>query len=142
MIPLIDIGMDVNVIPGGFMFMISGQVALSMPGMPCFRCMGLLNEHEMKQEAERYGKAGARPQVVGPNAVLASTAVGYLMQLVTPWPTPLNSCLLIEYDGNKQTLTPSNRSPYFPDRCRHFADIGNLGDSFWIVNRSARWLTN
>lgn len=129
MVPLIDIGMDVNAIAGGFM--ISGQVALSMPGMPCLRCMGLLNEHEMKREAERYGKAGARPQVVWPNAVLASTAIGYLMQLVTPWQTPVNPCLLMEYDGNKQTVTPSNKVPYFPDHCRHFADIGNLGDPFW-----------
>ncbi len=32
MIPLIDIGMDVNAIADGFIF--SGQVALSLPGMP------------------------------------------------------------------------------------------------------------
>jgi molybdopterin-synthase adenylyltransferase len=129
MIPLIDIGMDVNAIAGGFI--ICGQVALSLPGMPCLRCMGLLNEHEMKQEAERYGVAGGRPQVIWPNAVLASTAVGCLMQLVTPWHTSLNSCLLMEYDGNSQTVTPSNKIPYFPEQCPHFEGIENLGDPFW-----------
>jgi hypothetical protein len=129
MIPLIDIGMDVSLIDGGFM--ISGQVALSMPGMPCLRCMGLLNEHGMKQEAEQYGKAGSRPQVIWPNGVLASTAVGYFMQLTTPWQTSSEPALLMEYDGNRQTVMPSNRIPYFPSPCRHYADIGNLGDPFW-----------
>lgn len=131
MIPLIDIGMDVNATASGFV--VSGQVALSLPGMPCLRCMGLLNEHEMKQEAERYGKAGARPQVVWPNAVLASTAVGYVMQLITPWQTHLNPFPLMEYDGNKQTVTPSNKTPYFPEHCRHFEGIDNLGDPFWAA---------
>jgi hypothetical protein len=36
-------------------------------------------------EAEKYGAAGSRPQVVWPNGVLASTAVGLAVQLLTPW---------------------------------------------------------
>lgn len=131
MIPLIDIGMDVNAIAGEFI--ISGQVALSLPGMPCLRCMGLLNEHEMKQEAERYGEAGGRPQVVWPNAVLASTAVGCLMQLTTPWYRSLTSGFLMEYNGNTQTVTPSNKAPYFPEHCPHFEGIDSLGDPFWAA---------
>ena len=129
MIPLIDIGMDVHSVEGGFI--ISGQVALSMPDMPCLRCTGLLPDLEMTKEAERYGGAGARPQVIWPNAVLASTAVGLLMQLVTPWHKTNEISLLLEYDGNKQTVTPSSKLPYLRPQCSHFSDIGNLGDSFW-----------
>ena len=55
-------------------FLISGQVILSMPGHPCMRCCGFITDERLKQEAERYGAAGARPQVVWPNGVLASTA--------------------------------------------------------------------
>jgi len=129
MIPLIDIGMDVNKIAGGFA--ICGQIALSLPGMPCLRCMGVLSEDDLKKEAERYGKAGTRPQVVWPNGVLASTAVGCFMQFITPWHPSLSPCLLMEFDGNKQTVTPSNKTPYFPAQCSHFEGIDNLGDPFW-----------
>ena len=55
------------------------------PGGPCLRCCGLITDKRLEQEAERYGAAGERPQVVWPNGVLASTAVGLLAQLLTPW---------------------------------------------------------
>ncbi len=133
-IPLIDIGMDVNQSGGGFL--VGGQVALSMPGMPCLRCMGILNEEAMKREAEQYGRAGARPQVVWPNGILASTAVGHFMMLTTPWHTPASLSLLMEYDGNRQTMTPSKKLPYFPKACVHYAEIGNLGDPLWSASSS------
>lgn len=129
MVPLIDIGMDVHQLEDGFM--ITGQVALSMPGLACLRCMGLLNEQALKKEAELYGKAGARPQVIWPNGALASTAVGIFMQLTTPWQSSQSPPLLMEYDGNTQTVTASSKIPYFPKTCAHFAEIGNLGDPFW-----------
>ena len=64
LIPLIDIGMDVHESSGEFS--ISGQVMLSLPGKPCMRCMGLITEEALAQEAAKYGAAGARPQVVWP----------------------------------------------------------------------------
>ena len=39
MIPLIDIGMAVHSLDEGFV--ISAKIALSIPDMPCLRCMGL-----------------------------------------------------------------------------------------------------
>jgi hypothetical protein len=73
MIPLIDIGMDVHSLDEGFV--ISGQIALSIPDMPCLQCMGLLSERGMREEAERYGAAGSNPQVVWPNAILVGRVV-------------------------------------------------------------------
>jgi hypothetical protein len=129
MIPLIDIGMDVHALDEGYV--ISGQIALSIPGMPCLRCMGLLSEQGMREEAERYGAAGSHPQVIWPNAILASTAVGYFMQLTTPWNRATSMPFLLEYDGNEQTIQPSSKLPYLGSRCKHFEEIGNLGDPFW-----------
>lgn len=57
----IDIGMDVH---GDNPPVIGGQVILSAPGGWCMRCMGFLTDAKLTEEAARYGKAGARPQVV------------------------------------------------------------------------------
>ena len=131
LIPYIDVGMDVTGEEGRFV--ISGQVILSMPGCPCMRCMGFLTEELLAAEANRYGAAGGRPQVVWPNGVLASTAVGLFMNLLTPWngaaPPPLYS----EYDGNRMTITPSRRLMYLNGmKCPHFPlEPGGLGDVNW-----------
>jgi len=68
------------------------------------RCMGFLTGEKLAEEAARYGKAGARPQVVWPTGVLASTAVGLAMDIVTGWTgRPLPHAYLV-YDGNKGTV--------------------------------------
>ncbi len=95
MIPLIDIGMDVHSL--GSEFLISGQVALSIPNQPCLRCMGLVTDAGMTQEANEYGMAGGRPQVVWPNGVLASTAVGFFVNLISPWHNTAHLPVLLEY---------------------------------------------
>jgi molybdopterin/thiamine biosynthesis adenylyltransferase len=129
LIPLIDIGMDVHTIGGEFA--IAGQVAMSVPDGPCLRCMGILTESGMRAEAEQYGEAGPRPQVVWPNAILASTAVGCLMQMTTPWQFSRPASVLLEYDGNAQTVQSSAKLPHLPTRCGHYTGIENLGDPFW-----------
>jgi hypothetical protein len=108
LIPYIDIGMDVHDI-GGSEFLIAGQVILSSPGKPCLRCCGLITDERLQREAEQYGAAGGRPQVVWPNGVLASTAVGLLMQILTPWHGKATGFAYLEYDGNKGTITVSPR---------------------------------
>lgn len=92
LIPYIDIGMDVHKVGAGFL--ISGQVVLITPGSPCLRCMGLVTDEALAQEARNYGAAGGKPQVVWPNGVLASTAVGLFTQLISlgmPAPVRLRS---------------------------------------------------
>ncbi len=74
LIPLIDVGMDVDDSRGRVE--IYGQVILSMPGRPCMHCMGFLNEEVLALEARRYGAAGGRPQVVWSNGLLCSAAIG------------------------------------------------------------------
>ena len=108
LIPYIDMGMDVHEVRDGE-FLIAGQVILSSPGNPCLRCCGVITDERLQREAEQYGAAGGRPQVVWPNGVLASTAIGLLMQLVTPWHSKAPEFTYLEYDGNKGTVTVSQR---------------------------------
>lgn len=129
LIPLIDIGMDVHESSGEYS--IGGQVMLSIPGKPCMRCMGLVTDDGLAKEAARYGAAGGTPQVVWPNGTLASIAVGSFMKLITPWETHKPSPLLLEYDGDLQTVAPSNKLAYLPADCKHFDSLSELGDPFW-----------
>ena len=135
LIPLIDIGMDVHESSGEFS--ISGQVMLSMPGKPCMKCMGLVTDEALAKEAARYGAAGGKPQVVWPNGTLASIAVGLFMKLVTPWETHKATPLLLEYDGDLQTVAPSNKLAYLPAYCKHFDSLNELGDPFWTPDALA-----
>lgn len=134
-IPLIDIGMDVHESNGEFS--IGGQVMLSMPGKPCMRCMGLVTYEALAKEAARYGAAGGKPQVVWPNGTLASIAVGFFMKLVTPWETHKATPLLLEYDGDLQTVAPSNKLAYLAACCKHFDSMNELGDAFWAPDALA-----
>ncbi|WP_081774287.1 ThiF family adenylyltransferase [Sphingomonas sp. URHD0057] len=118
LIPFIDIGMDVHEIPSGHL--IAGQVALSFVGGPCLRCLGIVTETAVATEARNYGAAGGNPQVVWPNGVLASTAVGLIIQMLNPWqPTPVETALL-QYDGNIGTVSESHRLANWSGRCQHY----------------------
>jgi hypothetical protein len=130
LIPCIDVGMDVHAV--GDHFVIAGQVAVSMPGDLCFTCMGIVTEDDLAKE--RYGAAGGNPQVVWANGVLASVAVGLLVQMVTPWFQRGVSSTVLRYDGNAQTITPDSAVEYIRGRqCHHFA-AGDVGDprALWI----------
>lgn len=127
LIPLIDIGMDVNQVDGEPPRM-AGQAFLSSPGRACFWCIGFLTGERLGVEAAKYGNAGNRPQVVWPNGVLASTAVGILVDLVTGWTRRQNRDVYLSYDGNVGTVTPHVRLRYLDTHsCPHFpvADVGD-----------------
>lgn len=136
LIPYIDIGMDVHDSDDGT-FSISGQVILSMPGNLCMRCLGFIRDSLLKKEAENYGAAGARPQVVWANGILASLAVGVFTQLFTPWHNGHAACAYLEYDGNNQSVHTSNRLALMKGTvCPHFREFSDLGDPFWIPEKS------
>ena len=119
LIPYIDIGMDVHDL-GGDRYLIGGQVILSIPGKACLRCCGLITDERLSQEAKQYGAAGARPQVVWSNGVLASTAVGLVTQLLTPWFREPPELVYLDYDGNRGALTPNDRMALLRDTmCPH-----------------------
>jgi hypothetical protein len=127
LIPLIDIGMDVHIL-GDDPPRMGGQVILSMPCGPCMLCLGFISEAALAREGERYGDAGPRPQVVWPNGVLASTAVGIAIDLLTDWTRSLRDVIYLEYDGNTGGLKQHVRVQYLAERrCIHYP-LTHVGD--------------
>jgi molybdopterin/thiamine biosynthesis adenylyltransferase len=125
----IDIGMDVY---GKERLVIGGQVILSSPGGLCMRCMGFLTDDKLAQEAALYGNAGHRPQVVWPNGVLASTAVGLAVDLVTNWTCRGRSHAYLVYDGNEATVKESITLRNIKiGTCSHFSD-SDVGDPILV----------
>lgn len=128
LMPYIDIGMDV--LGGERNHLLSGQIIVSMPGHPCMHCMAFLTAEKLGKEADAYGNAGGKPQVVWPNGVLASTAVGKLMALLCPWKQGLQVPLYSIYDGNRMTVEPSPRLAYLEGlSCPHYPIGSQLGDT-------------
>jgi molybdopterin-synthase adenylyltransferase len=135
MIPYIDMGMDVTPLPDRSQSLVSGQVVLSMPGEPCLRCLQLITDERLKAEAQRYGAAGSRPQVVWPNGVLASTAVGLVVQLLTPWMAQPPRSAYLAYDANLGTVVASDRLARRQGRpCMHYPAKA-VGDPMFDVRR-------
>jgi ThiF family len=127
LIPLVDIGMDINQVADEPPRMV-GQVILSSPDSLCFWCMGFLSQDRLALEAAKYGAAGDRPQVVWPNGVLASTAVGIVIDLVTGWSRQRNRTVYMSYDGNLGSVSPHVRLKYLDTTsCRHFSPLA-VGD--------------
>ncbi|MDR3410737.1 MAG: ThiF family adenylyltransferase [Formivibrio sp.] len=132
LIPYIDVGMDVHEL-GNEKFLIAGQVILSLPGRPCLRCCGLVTDERLTEEANRYGAAGSRPQVVWSNGVLASTAVGLITQILTPWFNAAPEFVYLDYDGNRGTLLPNVRMALLRDKVCPHHPAEEVGDPLFDV---------
>lgn len=117
-IPLIDIGMDVHQSEEDYSM--SGQIILSMPGSSCMSCYGFMTENKLAKEAEKYGKVGGRPQVVWPNGVLASTAIGIFVDLITGWTNENDKDFYLSYDGNTGKIDEHIRKQFSPKSCEHY----------------------
>lgn len=129
-IPYIDIGMDVRIVSPDPP-RLYGQVILSLPGGPCMQCIEYLTDHLLAKEAEKYGDAGKHPQVIWSNGVLASNAVGILVDLITGWSKKNKVQFFQEYDGNAITLVKSYRLNYLGDQpCPHYP-LSEAGPINW-----------
>jgi molybdopterin/thiamine biosynthesis adenylyltransferase len=115
----IDIGMDIHQVDGEPPRM-AGQVIVSAPGCACMKCLGFITPEKLAREAQRYGAAGPRPQVVWPNGVLASSAVGLAVDALTDWSRKAHGPVYLSYDGNKNLLTEHPRLQYSPKECQHY----------------------
>ncbi len=134
LIPYIDIGMDVHELNKKGL-LVSGQVILSMPGSPCMRCCGFITDERLEQEAKGYGAAGSRPQVVWSNGVLASTAMGLLTQVLTPWYPNPSKFVFLDYDGNKGTMTRNARMELLRDHVCPHHPVDETGDPMFDLRK-------
>jgi len=135
LIPYLDVGMNVTETkPGNHL--VSGQVILSTPGFPCLRCCGVITETNLRAEAELYGAAGSRPQVVWSNGVLASSAIGILTQILTPWFSNPPSFVHLEYDGNIGTVKRNIRMDILMGKTCPHHPVNEMGDALMDVRDS------
>jgi hypothetical protein len=127
LIPYIDIGMDVHHSYKSEAPSLVGQIILSMPGDLCMTCLGFLTEENLAKEAAKYGNAGGRPQVVWSNGILASQAIGIIVDLVTGWTGKNVITPYYAFDGNAGVLMIHPRLKYVTGSCTHFSlqQIGN-----------------
>lgn len=128
-IPYIDIGLVVADL-GDEGPKMRGQVIVTVPGGPCMKCVGFIDDQNLDQEGAGYGDAGFRPQVVWANGVLASTAVGFAVDLLTGWTRnrPKRNVQYVSYDGNAGVLEVDKRLRYLTSSdCPHFgpSDVGS-----------------
>lgn len=134
LIPYIDIGMDVLDL-GEKGSLVNGQVILSCPGGHCLRCCNFITDDRLAREAEKYGAAGGKPQVVWANGVLASTAVGLAVELLTPWYKAHAGLVYLEYDGNRKSVSVSRWvAALESQRCTHYLD-NETGDPAFDVRQ-------
>lgn len=134
LIPYIDQGMDVHKLGGGHGHLVAGQVVLSEPGSPCLRCMGIVTDAALVEESRRYGAAGGRPQVVWSNGVLASLAVGLVVQLITPWSRRARPGAYLSYDGNSGLMVEAERFRRWSASCTHYPN-GAVGDMTFDIRK-------
>jgi molybdopterin/thiamine biosynthesis adenylyltransferase len=130
LIPYVDQGMDVHKLGFDHGHLIAGQVFLSEPDGPCLRCMGIVTDDALAEEARRYGAAGGRPQVVWPNGVLASLAVGLVVQTVVPWSRRAGPGAYLAFDGNSGLVAvPERFRRRSGAECRHYPapSVGDVG---------------
>lgn len=118
MIPYIDIGIDVHQVENAPPNL-SGQVIVSMPGGPCMQCLQFITEHKLEKEAAKYGAAGHNPQVVWANGIVASTAVGFAVDIITGWTNEM-PCIHMSYEGNFGRMIPHTLLKYKPKKCIHY----------------------
>ena len=119
---LIDIGMTIKSDSQGN-FHSMGQVVMSHPNGPCFRCLGFITDNDLEQEASKYGEVGARSQVIWINSILGNTAVGLGVEILSEWTGKTPKVFYKHLDGNKLTLFENFKveSGYFElNRCKHY----------------------
>lgn len=119
LLPYLDIGMDIHT--NGENPVMSGQIQLSMPGAICMNCSDYLSEDGLAEEANNYGAGGGLPQVVWPNAILAASAIGILIDLVTGWIGDQRTYRYIDYIGNQNLLEDNGAIDFIKEKsCVHY----------------------
>lgn len=104
-IPIVDLGIDIDTEEGRIRA-IGGRVTRAVPGEPCMTCVGILDPARVATELNRtYLADVAAPSVVSLNGVVASLAVGEILDYLTGF-TGENPVLprSLVYDGRRQSV--------------------------------------
>lgn len=121
-IVLIDIGLTIKSDTQGNFYSM-GQVVMSHPEGPCFKCLEFIADNDLALEASKYGESGIRPQVIWANSILANTAVGIGVEILSKWTGKSPKVFYRHFDGNQLILFENLKvkSGYFKEKkCNHF----------------------
>ena len=119
---LIDIGLSIKSDSAG-RFYCMGQVVMSHPDGPCFKCLDFITDKDLELEATRYGQVGIRPQVISANSILGNTAVSLAVELLSNWTGASPVAFYKHFDGNFLDMSNNLKleSKSFQDcKCKHF----------------------
>lgn len=100
--------------------LVAGQVALSVPGAHCLECFGIVSEAEIAKDLANYGDRAPMPQVVWSNGVLASIAVGWVVELITGWKKNPSPHRFLRYDSSGSVTPASELRFILPPTCPHY----------------------
>src|SRR6202011_4253656 len=111
LIPMIDVGIEITPdrnAPGA-MEAITGRVTKVLPGGPCLRCQGVVDDDKLaaERDGQPLGYAGAAripdPAVVTLNGIVASAAATEVLQQLTRFAAANSPHLRWIYDARART---------------------------------------
>lgn len=121
---LIDIGLSIKKDKSG-QYHSMGQIVLSHPDGPCFKCLDFITDKDLEIESSNYGDVGSRPQVIWANSILANTAVGLGVEILSGWTGKNPKIFYKHLCGNKLNLLDNfkveNKS-FSGKKCTHYTN--------------------
>ncbi|HET9342936.1 MAG TPA: ThiF family adenylyltransferase [Candidatus Eremiobacteraceae bacterium] len=125
LVAYVDIGLTIVVDDSGVVGAVGGQVASSLPGGPCLRCMHIVTDDSLAGDREEYVAGAPEQQVISMNGLLASQAVNTALALITGYGRDHRPPLYLVYDGLRHEL---RRHPFYPEThvCPHY-DVADAG---------------
>lgn len=137
LIPVIDLGIDIQPFKNGKIRKIGGHVIILYPDGPCLNCLGFIDHEQLNYETSRYngnirnpyiqGDNENAPSVISFNGVLASLAVSNFIYLVTGcFDAPKMRTYHI-FDGVKRIIKRINMMPVRD--CNLCSGVRALGDN-------------
>lgn len=121
-IVLIDIGFSIKEDSNGN-YHSMGQIVLSHPDGPCFKCLDFITDKDLETEASKYGDVGSRPQVIWANSILANTAIGLSVEILSEWTGKKPKVFYKHFDGNTLELYDNFKAGsgfYKASKCEHY----------------------
>jgi len=131
LVPYIDIGLKIDVVPTGDVRGVGGQVFTSLAGGPCMRCGEIVTDETLALDREEYVAGAPEQQVISLNGLLASQAINNALALLTDYAPGFPVPAMIRYDGLVHEMKPD---AYITRPCPHYP----LEDAGWRFVLPAR----
>lgn len=134
LIPLIDMGIDIQALEDGKIRTAGGRVAVILPDAPCLACIGILTPEKLQRENEKSGYVSGEdipsPSVISLNGVVASLGVTEFIDLLTGFERRKESLTYQVYDILKGVVWREKLNPTTP--CTICKEIKALGDNLTL----------